>query len=80
LPDKYEWPDNVSHVAYNPWVDLRWRNDVKKLKLRCPWEKIPSIYTHNIYIYNTLFNCVINTLISVLNFNDFEHRLKCTYN
>ncbi|XP_011502081.1 PREDICTED: iduronate 2-sulfatase isoform X2 [Ceratosolen solmsi marchali] len=48
LPDKYEWPINVSHVAYNSWMDLRRRNDVKKLKLRCPWQKIPKKYARKI--------------------------------
>ncbi|XP_011298060.1 iduronate 2-sulfatase [Fopius arisanus] len=38
----YYWPDNVSSVAYNPWTDLREREDVRKLNLTFPWEKIPE--------------------------------------
>ncbi|XP_031783262.1 iduronate 2-sulfatase isoform X2 [Nasonia vitripennis] len=41
VPKNYEWPLNVSSVAYNPWTDLRRRSDVEKLGLECPWEKIP---------------------------------------
>ncbi|XP_023248366.1 iduronate 2-sulfatase [Copidosoma floridanum] len=42
LPRNYEWLENVSNVAYNPWTDLRRRSDVRKLGLNCPWEKIPE--------------------------------------
>ncbi|XP_063978927.1 iduronate 2-sulfatase [Diachasmimorpha longicaudata] len=38
----YYWPDNISSVAYNPWTDLRKREDVEKLNLTFPWEKIPE--------------------------------------
>ncbi|XP_043266900.1 iduronate 2-sulfatase isoform X2 [Venturia canescens] len=37
----YEWPKNVSNVAYNPWTDIRQRDDVQNLQLKFPWEKIP---------------------------------------
>lgn len=42
VPKNYEWPLNVSSVAYNPWTDLRRRSDVERLELECPWGKIPS--------------------------------------
>ncbi|XP_025154174.1 iduronate 2-sulfatase isoform X2 [Harpegnathos saltator] len=42
IPEPYLWPSNVSNIAYNPWIDLRWRQDVAKLKLKFPWEKIPE--------------------------------------
>lgn len=42
LPKKYEWNKNISNVAYNPWTDLRKRDDVRKLNLTFPWQKIPS--------------------------------------
>ncbi|XP_015110723.1 iduronate 2-sulfatase [Diachasma alloeum] len=38
----YYWPDNISSVAYNPWIDLRKREDVKRLNLTFPWERIPE--------------------------------------
>ncbi|XP_057339750.1 iduronate 2-sulfatase isoform X1 [Microplitis mediator] len=38
----YFWPGNVSSVAYNPWIDLRKRDDVEDLNLKFPWEKIPK--------------------------------------
>ncbi|XP_014224045.1 iduronate 2-sulfatase [Trichogramma pretiosum] len=44
LPDNYDWPANVSSVAYNPWTDLRRRSDVAKLNLKCPWQKIPKTF------------------------------------
>ncbi|XP_036148467.1 iduronate 2-sulfatase isoform X4 [Monomorium pharaonis] len=48
LPESYLWPDNVNDVAYNPWTDLRWRQDVAKLKLKFPWEKIPEKFAKRI--------------------------------
>ncbi|XP_076293259.1 iduronate 2-sulfatase isoform X2 [Lasioglossum baleicum] len=42
LPDPYEWPENVSSIAYNPWIDLRKRKDIESLKLNFPWERIPK--------------------------------------
>ncbi|XP_016839229.1 iduronate 2-sulfatase isoform X3 [Nasonia vitripennis] len=48
VPKNYEWPLNVSSVAYNPWTDLRRRSDVEKLGLECPWEKIPQDYGRRI--------------------------------
>ena len=42
IPTPYLWPENVSDVAYNPWTDLRRREDVEALHLKFPWEKIPS--------------------------------------
>ncbi|XP_076240049.1 iduronate 2-sulfatase isoform X2 [Calliopsis andreniformis] len=44
VPEPYKWPENVSSVAYNPWIDLRKRNDVQALNLRFPWEKIPKSF------------------------------------
>ncbi|XP_018406143.1 PREDICTED: iduronate 2-sulfatase isoform X1 [Cyphomyrmex costatus] len=48
MPKPYIWPDNVNNVAYNPWTDLRWREDVAKLKLKFPWEKIPEKFAKRI--------------------------------
>ncbi|XP_014484327.1 PREDICTED: iduronate 2-sulfatase [Dinoponera quadriceps] len=42
IPEPYLWPNDVDNVAYNPWTDLRWRQDVAELKLKFPWEKIPE--------------------------------------
>ncbi|XP_043469979.1 iduronate 2-sulfatase isoform X2 [Leptopilina heterotoma] len=41
IPDNYQWSINVSSVAYNPWTDLRIREDVNALNLKFPWQKIP---------------------------------------
>ncbi|XP_043514944.1 iduronate 2-sulfatase isoform X2 [Frieseomelitta varia] len=41
VPEPYKWSDNVSSIAYNPWNDLRKREDVAALNLKFPWEKIP---------------------------------------
>lgn len=46
LPEPYLWPDNVNDVAYNPWTDLRWREDMSKLRLKFPWEKVPDWKAH----------------------------------
>lgn len=48
VPKPYEWPQNISSIAYNPWIDLRKRKDIEALNLKFPWEKIPS--TVQIYI------------------------------
>lgn len=57
---------NVSSVAYNPWNDIRKRQDVAALNLKFPWEKVPSkiaiknlIYFHiicEVYIYVSLIS------------------------
>ncbi|XP_066589789.1 iduronate 2-sulfatase isoform X2 [Prorops nasuta] len=48
LPSHYNWPDNVSSVAYNPWIDLRKREDVIDLHLQFPWQKIPDDFGRKI--------------------------------
>ncbi|KAF7997859.1 hypothetical protein HCN44_009257 [Aphidius gifuensis] len=40
----YYWPKNVSSVAYNPWTDIRERQDVEGLNLKFPWQKIPHYF------------------------------------
>jgi hypothetical protein len=42
IPEPYHWSENINNVAYNPWIDLRWRKDIAKLSLKFPWEKIPG--------------------------------------
>ncbi|XP_015180495.1 PREDICTED: iduronate 2-sulfatase isoform X2 [Polistes dominula] len=42
VPKPYAWPNNTDSVSYNPWIDLRKRKDVQKLRLKFPWEKIPE--------------------------------------
>nr|XP_033336454.1 iduronate 2-sulfatase isoform X2 [Megalopta genalis] len=44
VPEPYKWPENVSSVAYNPWIDLRKRKDIETLNLHFPWEKIPNSF------------------------------------
>ncbi|XP_015596110.1 iduronate 2-sulfatase [Cephus cinctus] len=48
LPNYYAWPRNLSSVAYNPWTDLRKREDVESLLLKFPWEKIPVSFARTI--------------------------------
>ncbi|XP_074096078.1 iduronate 2-sulfatase [Cotesia typhae] len=38
----YYWPENITSLAYNPWIDLRQRDDINNLNLKFPWEKIPE--------------------------------------
>lgn len=65
MPEPYLWPDNVNNVAYNPWTDLRWRRDVAKLKLKFPWERIPSISDR--YIYFIFINVYMRASTVFLN-------------
>ncbi|CAL7933446.1 unnamed protein product [Xylocopa violacea] len=44
VPKPYKWSKNVSTIAYNPWNDLRKREDVAALNLKFPWEKIPKSF------------------------------------
>ncbi|KAK0163107.1 hypothetical protein PV327_006815 [Microctonus hyperodae] len=44
----YSWPKNINNIAYNPWIDLRKRDDIKLLNLNFPWEKIPMNYAKKI--------------------------------
>lgn len=55
VPKPYKWSNNVSSIAYNPWNDLRKREDIAALNLKFPWEKIPSIVE---VICENLFSCV----------------------
>ncbi|XP_031833047.1 iduronate 2-sulfatase [Nomia melanderi] len=44
VPYPYKWPENISSIAYNPWIDLRKRKDIESLNLNFPWEKIPGSF------------------------------------
>ncbi|KAK0158700.1 hypothetical protein PV328_009676 [Microctonus aethiopoides] len=44
----YSWPKNINNIAYNPWIDLRKRHDIKLLNLNFPWEKISMNYAKKI--------------------------------
>ncbi|XP_076240051.1 iduronate 2-sulfatase isoform X4 [Calliopsis andreniformis] len=70
VPEPYKWPENVSSVAYNPWIDLRKRNDVQALNLRFPWEKIPKSFARLIiqsyYAAVTYIDDLVGKLINYL--------------
>ncbi|XP_023289898.1 uncharacterized protein LOC105699485 [Orussus abietinus] len=70
VPDIYMWPNNVSSVAYNPWTDLRKREDVKALLLKFPWEKIPVKFATTIiqsyYAAVTYIDDMIGLLLAQL--------------
>ncbi|XP_051168887.1 iduronate 2-sulfatase isoform X2 [Leptopilina boulardi] len=76
VPENYEWPINVSSVAYNPWTDLRIREDVKALHLKFPWEKIPFNFAKRIiqsyYAAVTYIDHLIGRLLEELR----KHKLK----
>ncbi|CAB3373865.1 Hypothetical predicted protein [Cloeon dipterum] len=36
------WPEKVSFVSWNPWTDLRERDDVEKLNLTFPFQPMPE--------------------------------------
>jgi iduronate 2-sulfatase len=35
-------PPRLPHVAYNPWVDVRKRDDMVKLNVSFPYGKLPD--------------------------------------
>lgn len=72
-PKNYEWPKNVNPVAYNPWTDLRNRNDVESLLLKFPWEKIPINFAKR--IIQSYYAAV--TYIDHLIGNLLEHLRNC---
>ncbi|KAG7210244.1 hypothetical protein KM043_011792 [Ampulex compressa] len=66
VPEPYMWPRNVSRVAYNPWTDLREREDIAALKLKFPWEKIPVNFSETIIQSYYASISYIDDLIGVL--------------
>ncbi|XP_033186851.1 iduronate 2-sulfatase isoform X2 [Bombus vancouverensis nearcticus] len=70
VPKPYKWSNNVSSIAYNPWNDLRKREDVAALNLKFPWEKIPKSFARLIiqsyYASVTYIDDLIGTLINHL--------------
>lgn len=68
MPEPYLWPSNVSNVAYNPWTDLRWRQDVAELRLKFPWEKIPGTYLPIYCIYSIRSYVCIYTFLHTFSF------------
>ena len=41
-------PRNLPTVAYEPWTDLRWRDDIAALNLSFPYQPIPDLYARRI--------------------------------
>ncbi|XP_012171793.3 iduronate 2-sulfatase isoform X1 [Bombus terrestris] len=70
VPEPYKWSKNVSSIAYNPWNDLRKREDIAALNLKFPWEKIPKSFARLIiqsyYASVTYIDDLIGTLINHL--------------
>ncbi|XP_043514943.1 iduronate 2-sulfatase isoform X1 [Frieseomelitta varia] len=70
VPEPYKWSDNVSSIAYNPWNDLRKREDVAALNLKFPWEKIPKSFAlliiQSYYASVTYIDDLIGKLINHL--------------
>ncbi|XP_029037438.2 iduronate 2-sulfatase isoform X2 [Osmia bicornis bicornis] len=77
VPNPYKWSENVSSIAYNPWNDLRRRNDVEALNLKFPWEKIPKSFAELIiqsyYASVTYIDDLIGQLINQLKFSSLIH-------
>ncbi|KAF2364067.1 Sulfatase N-terminal [Trinorchestia longiramus] len=48
LPPDPQLPAGLPPVAYNPWNDLRWRDDIAALKLTFPYQAIPNHYSRMI--------------------------------
>lgn len=46
-PDPY-LPLHLPSVAYEPWTDLRWRDDIAALNLSFPYGPMPSLYARKI--------------------------------
>ncbi|CAK9833681.1 Iduronate 2-sulfatase [Anthophora retusa] len=70
VPKPYKWLKNVNHIAYNPWNDLRRREDVASLNLEFPWERIPRSFAKLIiqsyYASVTYIDDLIGKLINQL--------------
>lgn len=41
-------PINFPPVAYEPWTDIRWRDDIAALNLTFPYQPIPDFYARRI--------------------------------
>ncbi|XP_076184017.1 iduronate 2-sulfatase isoform X1 [Ptiloglossa arizonensis] len=76
VPKPYEWPQNISSIAYNPWIDLRKRKDIEALNLKFPWEKIPRYFgkliIQSYYAAVTYVDDLIGKLINHLEFLSFR--------
>jgi len=47
VPNPY-LPVDFPSVAYEPWTDLRWRDDIAALNLSFPYGPMPSLYAKKI--------------------------------
>ncbi|KAA0187454.1 hypothetical protein HAZT_HAZT006178 [Hyalella azteca] len=68
LPPDDRLPPGLPSVAYNPWNDLRWRDDVAALNLSFPYQPMPDDYSRLIrqayYAATAYTDSLIENLLS----------------
>lgn len=57
-------------VAYEPWTDIRWRDDIAALKLSFPYARMPDYYAKQIrqsyYAATSYVDSLIGELLEAL--------------
>ena len=65
-----ELPFDLPPVAYEPWTDLRWRDDIAALNLSFPYERMPDFYAKKIiqsyYAATTYMDSLVGQLLIAL--------------
>ena len=63
-------PFDLPPVAYEPWTDLRWRDDIAALNLSFPYERMPDFYAKKIiqsyYAATTYMDSLVGQLLIAL--------------
>ncbi|XP_022786112.1 iduronate 2-sulfatase-like isoform X2 [Stylophora pistillata] len=63
-------PFHLPPVAYEPWTDLRWRDDIAALNLSFPYERMPDFYAKRIiqsyYAATTYMDSLVGQLLIAL--------------
>ena len=63
-------PFDLPLVAYEPWTDLRWRDDIAALNLSFPYERMPDFYAKRIiqsyYAATTYMDSLVGQLLIAL--------------
>ncbi|XP_068701510.1 iduronate 2-sulfatase-like isoform X2 [Montipora foliosa] len=64
-------PSGMPPVAYEPWTDIRWRDDIAALNLSFPYSRMPDWYAkkiiQNYYAATSYVDALIGDLLDALN-------------
>ena len=68
-------PLDMPPVAYEPWTDIRWRDDIAALNLSFPYDHMPDWYAKKIrqsyYAATSYMDSLVGELLKAL--DDYGH-------